>query len=231
MRVSPAAVNPKGAGRTASLHGNPYALTSIDLSGRISVILHEKSRKRNLGSDFQAQGRFMKEVAILLLVALMLNGCSSSSAPAQVSSNETWQAQLSGGESSASGFSFNTQFAINSNGALSITSFQFLNYNGSTSCFPVSGGTVSGTMVLSVSTTSEGSDQVTGPFTFVVQSGGNALNLTGTVTGTAPATQTGTSTTLNSGATVTGTWTLAGGTGCNDAVGGSFSMTLSSSTN
>jgi hypothetical protein len=160
----------------------------------------------------------MKEVAILLLLALVLNGCSTSNTTTtQVAGSGTWQAKLSGGIGGASGFSFNTQFTIGSDGTLSISTFQFLTSD-STSCFPVSGDSVSGTMVLTVNTSTEA---VTGPFTYVIQSGGNTLTLNGTVTGTE------TGTTLNTGASITGTWTLAGGTGCNDAIGGSFTMALS----
>lgn len=157
----------------------------------------------------------MKEVAILVVLALTLNGCSTSSTTAaQTAAGDTWQSNLSGGMSTASGLSFNTQFSVNSDGSLSIQSFQFITAG---SCFPVSGETESGTLILTINTTTE---QVTGPFTYVVQGNGNTLTLNGTVAGT----ETGTTLT---NATITGTWTLAGGTGCSDAIGGSFSMTQS----
>jgi hypothetical protein len=121
---------------------------------------------------------------------------------------------LSGGESTASGFSFITQFTVSgSGGTLSISYFQFLNSN--SQCFPVSGGTQSGSMNLTVNSST---NAVTGSFTFTVQSGGNTLTLNGSVTGTE-------SGTTLSGGSVTGTWTLTGGTGCNDPTGGSFTMT------
>ncbi len=159
----------------------------------------------------------MKEVAILLLITLMLNGCGSSTTTStQTAAGGTWQAALSGGESTASGFSFITQFAVSgTGGTLSISYFQFLN---SAQCFPVSGGTVAGSMILTENTTNF---TVTGPFSFTVQSGGNTLTLNGNVTGTENGLN---GTTLSSGS-VTGTWSLAGGTGCNDATGGSFTMT------
>ena len=157
----------------------------------------------------------MKEVAIVLLLALVLNGCgSSSTTTAQAAASGIWQAQLLGGSGTASGFSFITQFTVNGDGSLNITSLQFLTNE---SCFPVSGGTENGTMVLTLNTTTEG---VTGTFSYVVTSGGKTLTLNGTVTGTEVGT------TL-SGTTVTGTWTLTGGTGCNDTTGGSFTMTQS----
>ena len=159
----------------------------------------------------------MKEVAILLLITLMLNGCGSSSSTStstQTAAGGTWQAVLSGGQSTASGFSFITQFTVGGDGALSISYFQFLNSN-STQCFPVSGGTQTGSMVLNINSST---NAVTGTFSFTVQSGGNTLSLTGSVTGTE-------SGTTLSGGSATGTWTLAGGTGCSDPTGGSFTMT------
>jgi hypothetical protein len=157
----------------------------------------------------------MKEVAILLLVALMLNGCSSSTTAVQQSAAGTWQAALSGGEASSSGFSFNTQFTVGGDGALSISYFQFLTKG---PCFPYTGGTESGSLILTENTTTFG---VTGTFSYVVTAGGNTLTLTGTVTGA----ETGTTLT---GTSVTGAWTLAGdgSDGCNDT-SGSFTMTQS----
>ena len=162
----------------------------------------------------------MKEVAILLLVALMLNGCgSSNTTPTQTAAGGTWQSQMLGGEGSASGFSFITQFAVGAGGALSVSYFQFLNQS-EAQCFPINGGTVAGSMVLTENTTNF---TVTGPFSFTVQSAGNTLTLTGTVTGT----ENGLNGTTLSGGSITGTWTLAGGSGCSDATGGSFTMTQS----
>jgi len=153
----------------------------------------------------------MKEVAMLLLVTLMLNGCNSSSTPtAQTSAGGVWSADLPGGTGEASGFSFNTQFTVNGDGSLSITFFQFLTAG---TCFPVSGGTESGSMVL---TTNTSTNTVTGTFTYTVQAQGNTLTLNGTVTGTA-------SGTTLSGGSITGSWAVTGDTGCN-ATGDSFTM-------
>jgi hypothetical protein len=155
----------------------------------------------------------MKEVAVLLLVALMLNGCNSSSTPTgQTAASGVWSADLQGGTGEASGFSFTTQFTVNGDGSLNITYFQFLTAG---TCFPVSGGTQAGSMVL---TTNTSTNAVTGTFTYTVQSGGNTLTLNGTVTGTAS------STTL-SGGSITGTWSVTGG--CT-ATGESFMMTQKS---
>src|SRR6202030_2062534 len=45
----------------------------------------------------KAQGQFMKEVAILLLVALMLNGCSNSTA-VQTAVSGGWQGEMLSGD-------------------------------------------------------------------------------------------------------------------------------------
>ena len=153
----------------------------------------------------------MKEVAVLMLVALMLNGCSSSSTPTtQKAASGIWSADLQGGTGDASGFSFTTQFTVNGNGSLNITYFQFLTAG---TCFPVSGGTQTGSMVLSTSTST---NAVSGNFAYSVQSGNDTLTLNGTVTGTA-------SGTTLSGGSITGTWSVTGDTGCN-ATGDSFTM-------
>jgi hypothetical protein len=158
----------------------------------------------------------MKEVAILLVVALMLNGCGSSSTTTQATATGVWSADLSGGIGSASGFSFTTQFTVNGNGSLNITSFQFLT---SGTCFPITGGSQTGSMVLTTNTTT---NAVTGTFTYTVQSGGNTLTLNGTVTGNVAL-----NTTTFSGGSVTGTWAVTGATGCN-VTGESFTMTQTS---
>jgi hypothetical protein len=160
----------------------------------------------------------MKEVAAMLLVALLLQGCSSNTTPVQTSAGGTWQAKMLGGNGEASGFSFITQFTVQGDGALSITSFQFLTHDNS-SCFPVTGGTVTGTMSLTVNS----NDTVTGTLLFTVLSGENTLTLNGVVTGTAV-----NNVTTLSGASITGNWTLAGdGTNGCGAAGGSFTMTQS----
>ena len=161
----------------------------------------------------------MKEVAVLLLVALLLNGCGSNSTPTQTAAGGTWQMQTLGGQGASTGFSFNTQFTVGGSGALSITYFQFI--NSGQPCFPLDGGTLSGTLILNENTTTYA---VTGTVTYVVQSGSNTLTFNGTMTGN----ENGLNGTILSGATGEGTWTLAGdGTnGCVDT-SGSFTMTQS----
>jgi hypothetical protein len=164
----------------------------------------------------------MKEVAILLLVVFMLNGCGSTNT-VQAGVGGIWQAVLSGGEGDASGFSFNTQFTV-SGAALSFSSLQFLNFdqNGSQgSCFPLSPELSSDTGTANLSYNS--ADQVTGTMMLTVTSGGNSLVLTSTtVTGTI-----NTNNSVLSGGVVTGTWTVTGSTGCNGS--GVFTMTQSAS--
>ena len=164
----------------------------------------------------------MKEVAALLLVALLINGCSTNRT-VQSTAGGTWEAQLSGGSGEAPAPSFVTQFTVNQDGTLDVSSFQFLTDN-NPSCFPISGGTVGGQAILQLNS----NDTVTGTFSFTVQANGNTLTLTGTVTGSAIVTSNNNSATLT-GATITGTWAVSGGTGCNDT-GGSFTMSQPSST-
>jgi hypothetical protein len=167
----------------------------------------------------------MKQVAILLLMALMLDGCSSTRT-LQSTTSGIFQAVMFGGVGDASGFSFITQFTLNSDNSLNILSFQFEtdNNNGNTPCFTLFGPTVTGKIANYIVNTN---DTVSGNLTYVVKSGGNTLTLTGPVTGTATVTGTppNTSTTLTS-ASASGNWTLTGGAGCNNS-GGSFTMTQS----
>jgi hypothetical protein len=167
----------------------------------------------------------MKEVAILLLVAVALTGCGSNSTDVQQAAGGTWQAQMLGGEGPASGLSFVTQFTIAGDGTMNFSSFQFLS---SGTCFPAppTGETPSpaGTMVLTVNQTTF---QVTGTLSMTVQANGNTLTLTGpSVTGT----ENGLNGTTLSGGMVTGSWTLTGSADCTDTSGDTnFTMTQSAS--
>jgi hypothetical protein len=158
----------------------------------------------------------MKEVAILLLLVLLLNGCGSNTNSVQAGVGGTWQAQMSGGTGDASNPSFITQFTVNGN-TLSISTFQFLTLE---PCFPISGGTVSGTVNVVVQT----NDTVTGTITITVSSSSNVLTVNGNVTGTAV----NNATTLQ-GAAISGNWSLVGSgtpSGC-QTTGGSFTMNQS----
>lgn len=152
----------------------------------------------------------MKEVAILLLAALMLNGCGSNSSgtsSGQVASTGGWQAQMFGGVGVSSGFSFVTNFTVNSDSSLNIRNFQFLTAG---KCF-VSGETETGTLIQTVS----GTGVVTGPLTYTITSGnpaGNVLTLSGN----------------EDGNTITGNWSLTGTGDCPSTTGNqdTFMMTL-----
>jgi hypothetical protein len=179
--------------------------------------------------QYQSEGKFMKEVAILLLVALLLTGCGNNSTNTQTAAGGTWSSQMVGGVGLASGFGFTTSFSVSgSGGNLSISTFEFVTDN-NPSCFPVfplNGGTVNGTMML----TESSNFQVTGPFAMTVHAGDNTLILSGTVIGTENGVE-GNANTL-SDAVATGTWTFTGGptiAGCNVDTTGSFKMTQSQS--
>lgn len=162
----------------------------------------------------------MKEVAILLLVALMFaTGCSSNRTIAQAASGGVWQATTAGGEGDSSGFSFITQFTVGGNGVLSISNFQLDN---STSCLGSASATSSGTFTVVFNS----ADQLIAPsllvFTIVSSAGDTVTFNSTTVTGTANGT------TLTGGSIV-GTWELTPGSGTNcTATSGTFTMTQSS---
>jgi hypothetical protein len=162
----------------------------------------------------------MKEVALLLLVVLMLNGCSSNQTVAQTASGGVWQASMSGGEGNSSGFSFITQFTVDSNGVLSISNFQLDN---STTCFGATAATASGTLDLSFNS----ADQLIPPsslsFTITSSAGDTVVLTSSTVTGTVN----GSSLTAGS---IIGTWVLTPGGGSNGCVAtsGTFTMTQAS---
>ena len=164
----------------------------------------------------------MKEVAILLLLALLLNGCGTNQTNTQQAAGGVWESQMLGWDGSASGFSFSTQFVVEGNGALDFSSFQFLTSGG---CFPVNGGTVGGAMDLTVNQTNY---EVTGSFNLTVTANGNTLTLTSDdVTGT----ENGLNGTQLTGGSVTGTWTLSGSCVTNGtAPSGSFVMNQSTTT-
>jgi uncharacterized lipoprotein NlpE involved in copper resistance len=143
----------------------------------------------------------MKKLAVALLVAVVLTlvGCGSNGSK-QGNINGTWTAVLTD-----TNFSFGTSFVVNSDGTtLSVSNFSF---STNSPCF-VSGETESGSFAFS----GDFNGKVTGHFQFNVVSGlpsGNTLTLTGTVNGD----------------TITGTWSLSGGTGCQGS--GDFTMTKS----
>jgi hypothetical protein len=138
-------------------------------------------------------------VGILLVVALMLAGCSSNNKAGNINGN--WTAMLTDTNNNQV-FSFTTSVIANNDGTLTISNFSF---STNSSCF-VSGDTETGTFALS----GDFNGNVKGTFGLKVQSGtpsGNVLTLTGTANGN----------------TITGNWSLTGGTGCTG--NGTFTMT------
>jgi hypothetical protein len=159
----------------------------------------------------------MKVAAILVLTVFLLN-CGTSDPTVQQAATGIWSANLTGGIAGTSGFSFTTQFTVNSDGTLSINFFQFLNHG---TCFPVSGGTVSGKMMLIPNTVNF---TVTGTVNFVVQSGDNTLTLNGNITSGSQAGN------VLSNVVATGSWAVTTtGTGCS-AGSGDFTMTQTAGT-
>jgi hypothetical protein len=150
----------------------------------------------------QHEGLPMKYFALaaLLAIGLALAGCGANNSSNPANINGTWNATLLD-TNNTTVFSFGTSLVVNGDGSLTISNFQF---NSNSSCF-VSGETESGSFTLMGNT----NGQVNGRFGLAVQSGspgGNSLTLSGTANGN----------------TVSGTWTLTGGSGCTGS--GSFTM-------
>jgi hypothetical protein len=141
----------------------------------------------------------MKKLAMALLVTAVMTlvGCGSN--PSHGNINGHWTAVLTD-----TTFNFGTSIVVNNDGTLSVSNFSF---STNSPCF-VSGETESGSFAF----TGDFNGKVTGSFTFKVVSGspsGNTLSLTGTANGD----------------TITGTWSLTGGSGCTGS--GNFTMTKS----
>jgi hypothetical protein len=145
----------------------------------------------------------MKSLALTLLLGLglTLSGCGSSNNKSG-NINGSWTATLTD-TSGAQMFAFSTSLlATGNSGTVTINSFHF---STDSVCF-VSGETESGTFAL----TGDFNGNVSGQFGMSVLSGspgGNTLTLTGAAKGN----------------TISGTWILAGGSGCTG--NGTFTMT------
>ena len=139
-------------------------------------------------------------VAVVVAVGLVLIGCGSNNNSSSNTVNGTWNANLMSGGSTLV-FAFGTSMTENSGGSLTITNF---NFTTSSPCFAAE--TESGSFTLGGNL----NGSVSGKFGMTVQSStpaGNTLSLSGAV----------------SGNTITGTWTLAGSSGCTGS--GTFTMT------
>jgi len=160
----------------------------------------------------------MKAVLILLLAAFIMNGCGAGNT-VTTSSNDIWGAVMAGGANTSSGFSFNTEFTVAANGALTVSSFQFLN---SGTCFGSSSIPKQPTGTLVVTFNSD--DVVAGTFSYTItSSAGDAITLTSTsVTGTVNPNNSF----ILSGGSIIGTWALVpgSGSGCVAVTDGSFTM-------
>lgn len=140
-------------------------------------------------------------VAMVMAVILVLAGCGSNHSG---NINGNWTATLTDNNSGNPVFNFATSLVVNGDGTLSITSF---NFSSNSSCFNT-GETESGSFAVG----GDFNGNVSGKFQFTVQSdapNNNTLQLTGTV----------------SGNTISGNWSVVGGTGCNTS--GTFTMTKS----
>src|ERR1017187_10368125 len=144
------------------------------------------------------QGRYMKKLAFLIVLALefAVGGCGSNTIAPQITNTVTsgnWEAQLTGGVDQASLLNFTTEFSVENTGPLDIK-----------------GSTETGDATLITGS----ANQVTGTLNFKVVSvtpAGNTLTMTGNLTGTSNGTPTTTGTLSNG--VVVGTWTLTGGAG------------------
>lgn len=147
-------------------------------------------------------------LTILLSLVVMSGGCGSSSTTntAPTTASGTWSADLVGGAGAASAISFVTQFTVNANGSLSVTTLTFLTDLAQGDCFP-NGGSASGTL----NVTTNVNNTVVGTLNFNVASApaGTTLAMAGT----------------ENGNTITGTWTMTG----NCLGNGSFTMTQTQS--
>lgn len=176
-----------------------------------------------------------KAATLLLMVALEIAVCACGNPPKIITTTQAkgnWEALLTGGRGQAAQLNFVTSFTVTPNDAgtaepLDITGFGFFN---SGACFAndqnnISTETESGTVTISTNT---GTEQVTGPFTMIINSvtpAGNTLTLSGNLTGTSSGTTTTTGTLSNG--VVQGSWTLTGSSDCtggSSQVGGSFLM-------
>jgi hypothetical protein len=148
--------------------------------------------------------RFVLPVFLLCLsvAGLTLVGCGSSNSNS-ANINGNWNATLVDTGNGPTLYDFGLSLVVNGDGSLSISNFQFSS-NGQ-SCF-VNGETETGSFALS----GNFSGQVSGKFGLTVQSkspANNSLTLSGTANGN----------------TISGSWTLTGGTGCSG--NGTFTMT------
>jgi hypothetical protein len=144
-------------------------------------------------------------ISILLAIALIMAGCSSNSSSGPNNINGTWTANLTNTDGSPA-YQFSTTFTQDSGSDLSITNFTFTSPG---TCFAPYTTEVAESGSFTLSGNLNG--QVTGTFAMTIttmfpQPTNDVLTLQGNV----------------SGNTISGTWTVTGGTGCNG--NGSFTL-------
>jgi len=138
-------------------------------------------------------------IAVIMLLGLTLIGCGSSSSNSS-NINGNWNATLVGSNNTTM-FQFGTSFTANGDGSVTVSNF---NFTSNSSCF-ANGATETG----SFGVAGDFNGNTNGTFGMTVQStspSGNTLTLAGT----------------DKGNTISGTWTLAGSTGCTGS--GTFTM-------
>jgi len=173
----------------------------------------------------------MKKLGILFVLALELAVCgcgntTPTSTTTTTSANSNWEANLIDGKGQASLLNFVVGFSVSQSGPLTVTGISFFNAG---ACFATGSNAenVAGTATLITGST----DTVTGTLTMTVTSTTNGSVLTlgtsqnpATLTGTSNGTTTTTGTLSNG--VVVGSWSLTPGsstTGCNSG-GGTFVM-------
>ena len=167
----------------------------------------------------------MKKLAILLGLALELAVCGcGNNKPNSVTNTSTsgnWEAQLIDGTGQASLLNFVVAFSVTNNGPLDITGFGFFNQG---SCFDT--GLNKQTENGNASFTTDTTGHVTGTLDLTVNSSstGSVLKLTGQLTGTSNGTTTTTGTLSNG--VVVGTWSLSAGQGSASSCTGSGTFVM-----
>lgn len=165
----------------------------------------------------------MKKLALAAMLALELAvcGCGTSGGTPDTTNTQAtgnWEAQLTGGTDQASLLNFVTSFTVTNSGPLNITGFGFFN---SGACFATGANAenVSGNADFTTSST----NAVTGTLSLTITSSTNGSVLTldaGTLTGTSNGTNSTTGTLSNG--VVVGNWKLTPGSnvaGCNAGSG------------
>jgi len=156
----------------------------------------------------------MKKLALIVLaLELAVCGCGNSSPTATPNTQTTgnWEAFLTGGTAQASLLNFIVSFSVKNSGPLDFNSSPAISFFNQGACFGtnVNDETLNGTATLNTAN----AGTVTGTFLLNVISttNGNALALTGTLTGNSNGTTTTTGNLTNG--VVVGQWTLTGGAG------------------